>query len=276
MRTRAWARPNLAIGALLTGILALVAGLSVFWTPFDPEAMSSLRLAGPSLGHWLGTDWAGRDVGSRIMAGARNSIAVGVVAVAIGLLAGVTLGAVAAARRDWLDDLVMRFSDVIFAFPAIVSALLITTLLGAGAVNAIIAIGIFNIPVFARVTRGAALQIWSQDYVRAGLAMGKGRLALTRDHVLPNIAPALIVQATIQFGLAILAEAGLSFLGVGTQPPHPSWGQMLFDSQTMFSLAPTLAIFPGLAILLAVFGLNMLGDGLRDILDPRLTIARAG
>ena len=265
-----WRRPNLVIGIVLTSLVVFTAALSLVWTPYDPTLLGSDRLAGPSWHHWLGTDWAGRDVASRIMAGARNSIAVGVVAVAIGLTLGVGLGALAAARRDWLDDLVMRGADLIFAFPAIVSALLITTIAGPGAINAIVAIGIFNIPVFARITRGAALREWRHDYVRAGLAIGKGRLAITRDHVLPNISAAIIVQATISFGLAILAEAALSFLGVGTQPPFPSWGKMLFEAQTMMSLAPTLAIFPGIAIAVAVLGFNMLGDGLRDILDPRL------
>jgi peptide/nickel transport system permease protein len=165
---------------------------------------------------------------------------------------------------------------VVFAFPAIVSAILITAILGPGAVNAIIAIGIFNIPVFARVTRGAALQVWGMEYARAGTAIGKSGFGVTRDHVLPNIASVLIVQATIQFAVAILAEAALAYLGLGTQPPAPSWGRMLFDAQTLMSIDPKLAILPGLAIALAVLGLNLLGDGLRDILDPRLRTERVG
>jgi len=165
---------------------------------------------------------------------------------------------------------------VFFAFPAIVSAILITAILGPGIVNAIIAIGIFNIPVFARVTRGAALQVWGMEYARAGLAIGKSGLGVTRDHVLPNIASVLIVQATIQFAVAILAEAALAYLGLGTQPPAPSWGRMLFDAQTLMTIDPKLAILPGLAIALAVLGLNLLGDGLRDILDPRLRAERIG
>lgn len=267
----AWRHPNFLVGVILTGSLVAMALLSFFWTPYTIDVISiSDRLQGPTAAHWLGTDQLGRDVASRIMVGARNSIAVGLVAVGIGVFFGVGLGAWAAARGGWIDDLVMRGSDVIFAFPAIVSALLITALLGPGAVNAIIAIGIFNVPVFARVTRGAARQIWGLEYVRAGLAIGKGPLRVTLDHVLPNIASVLIVQGTIQFAVAILAEAALSYLGVGTQPPHPSWGRMLFDAQTMMVLDPTLAIFPGVAIALAVLGLNLLGDGLRDVLDPRL------
>ena len=267
--------PSFMAGAVLTAAMVLMALASFLWTPYEIDTIAvSERLQGPSPAHWLGTDQFGRDVLSRIMVGARNSIAVGVVAVGIGLFFGVALGAWGAARGGWIDELVMRGADVVFAFPAIISALLITALLGPGAVNAIIAIGIFNIPVFARVTRGAALQVWGLEYTRAGLAIGKGPLRITVDHVLPNISSVLIVQATIQFAVAILAEAALSYLGLGTQPPHPSWGRMLFDAQTMMTIDPTLAIFPGLAIALAVLGLNLLGDGLRDVLDPRLRIVR--
>ena len=267
--------PSLAAGGLITLLIIATALLSFLWTPHPVEAISiAERLQTPSAAHWLGTDQFGRDLLSRIMVGARNSIAVGIVAVGIGLIAGVTLGAWAAARGGWVDELVMRGSDVVFAFPAIISALLITAFLGPGAINAIIAIGIFNIPVFARVTRGAAMQIWGLEYTRAGLAIGKGPVRITLDHVLPNIASVLIVQATIQFAVAILAEAALSYLGLGTQPPHPSWGRMLFDAQTLMALRPTLAIFPGVAIALAVLGLNLLGDGLRDVLDPRLRVWR--
>ncbi len=267
--------PSLAVGGAITLLIVATALMSFLWTPYPVEAISIVeRLQTPSAAHWLGTDQFGRDLLSRIMVGARNSIAVGIVAVGIGLIAGVTLGAWAAARGGWVDELVMRGSDVVFAFPAIISALLITAFLGPGATNAIIAIGIFNIPVFARVTRAAALQVWGLEYTRAGLAIGKGPTRITLDHVLPNIASVLIVQATIQFAVAILAEAALSYLGLGTQPPHPSWGRMLFDAQTLMALRPTLAIFPGVAIALAVLGLNLLGDGLRDVLDPRLRVGR--
>jgi peptide/nickel transport system permease protein len=209
-----------------------------------------------------------------IMVGAQNSIAVGVVAVGIGATLGIALGALASARRGWVEETVMRFTDFSFAFPAILSAIMITAILGPGAVNSIIAIGIYNIPVFARVTRGSANAIWARDFVLAARAAGKGRLRITLEHVLPNIASVLIVQATIQFALAILAEAGLSYLGLGTQPPQPSWGRMLNEAQTFMFMAPRLAIFPGLAIAVAVLGLNLLGDGLRDVLDPKLTRAR--
>ena len=270
-----WRQSNFRLGAALTVALIATALVSLVWTPYAVDAIAVAdRLQGPSAAHWLGTDLFGRDVAARLMVGARNSITVGVVAVGIGLVFGVLLGALAAARGGWVDEIVMRGADVVFAFPAIISALLITALLGPGAVNAIVAIGIFNIPVFARVTRGAARQIWAFEYARAGLAIGKGPFAVTRDHVLPNVAPVLIVQATIQFAIAILAEAALAYLGLGTQPPAPSWGRMLFEAQTLMAINPTLAIFPGVAIALAVLGLNLLGDGLRDALDPRLRVWR--
>lgn len=263
--------PNLLIGSILTALLAAVALLSLAWTPYVYDAIAVAdRLQGPGAAHWLGTDLFGRDIATRLMVGARNSILVGVVAVGLGMAVGVPLGALAALRGGWLDDLTMRGADIVFAFPFIISALLITALAGPGAVNAIVAIGIFNIPVFARVTRGAARQVWGLEYARAGLAIGKSPLRVTLDHVLPNIASVLIVQATIQFAIAILAEAALSYLGLGAQPPAPSWGRMLFEAQTLMTIQPTLAIFPGAAIAFAVLGLNLLGDGLRDVLDPRL------
>jgi peptide/nickel transport system permease protein len=180
----------------------------------------------------------------------------------------------AAARRGWLEELIMRLSDFSFAFPAILSAIMMTAVFGAGIVNAIIAIGIHNIPTFARITRASANAIWSREYVLAARACGKGPWRITLDHVLPNILSALIVQATIQFALAILAEAALSYLGLGTQPPQPSWGRMLAEAQTLLFQAPLLAVFPGIAIASAVLGLNLLGDGLRDLLDPRLARKR--
>jgi peptide/nickel transport system permease protein len=212
---------------------------------------------------------------SLVMIGSRNSFAVGFVAVGIGLTFGVALGAFAAAKRGFIDDLVMRLADFTFAFPAILSAIMITALLGPGAINAIIAIGIFNIPVFARLTRGAALQVLSRDFILAARAAGKSGLRISIEHVLPNIAGILVVQATIQFALAILAEASLAYLGLGTQPPNPSWGKMLNEAQTFMQRAPLLAIFPGAAIAVAVLAFNLLGDGLRDIIDPKQRRARA-
>jgi peptide/nickel transport system permease protein len=268
---RALRHPSFVAGAALTSALVLLAVLSLVWTPW-PAANINIpqRLQLPSASHWLGTDPLGRDVLSLLMAGAQTSIMVGVVAVAIGLGIGVGLGALAAARRGLVEELVMRLSDFTFAFPAILSAIMLSATFGAGTVTAIVAIGIFNIPVFARVTRAAANAVWARDYVLAARAAGKGRWAITFDHVLPNILAPIVVQGTIQFATAILAEAALSYLGIGTQPPQPSWGRMLYEAQTFLFSAPRLAILPGIAIALAVLGLNLLGDGLRDLLDPRL------
>lgn len=262
---------SFALGAVIASVFAGAALLSFAWTPYDPTALAIPdKLKPPSLAHWFGTDAFGRDVLSMAMAGARNSISVALIAVAVGLGVGVPLGALAAARRGWLDDLVMRATDLAFAFPALLTAVIITAIAGPGAVNAMIAIGVFNIPVFARLTRGSALSLWRRDYVLAARAAGRGGVAITLDHILPNLSAVLIVQGTIQFALAIVAEAGLSYVGLGVQPPAPSWGKMLNDAQTYVFQAPWLAIFPGLAITLCVLGLNLLGDGLRDLNDPRV------
>ena len=265
-------RFSYALGLALS-LAALGAALaSLVWTPYDVATLAIAdKLQPPSPAHWLGTDHFGRDIGSMLMAGAQTSIAVALVAVGIGMGIGVPLGLLAAALGGGLtDEVVMRGNDLIFAFPSLVIAILITAVFGPSAVNAIIAIGIFNIPVFARVTRGAALGLWPLDFIRAAEVAGKGPVRISLEHILPNIANLLIVQGTIQFSLGILAEAGLSYVGLGAQPPTPSWGRMLAEAQTMVTLAPHVAIFPGLAIVLTVLGLNLLGDGLRDRLDPRL------
>lgn len=269
-------RWTLLIGAILAGMAVLAAGLSFLWTPYDIGVMNVPgKLQPPSGAHWLGTDHFGRDILSMAMIGARTSIAVAIIAVGIGIGIGVPMGLTAAARRgSWLDEVIMRGNDLIFAFPSLVIAILITAAYGPGAINAIIAIGIFNIPVFARVTRGAAMPIWTLDYIRAAQVSGKGRARISIEHILPNIANLLIVQGTIQFSLGILAEAGLAYVGLGAQPPIPSWGRMLAEAQTFVTLAPHVAIIPGLCIFLTVLGLNLLGDGLRDALDPRLKVMR--
>ena len=267
--------PSLVLGALLVALLLGAAALSLVWTPWSPYEMDlAHKLQTPSAQHWLGTDAFGRDVASLLLVGARNTILVGVLAVGMGLGFGTALGLLAAARRGWVEELVMRLADFTFAFPAILSAILLTAAFGAGIVNAIVAIGIFNVPIFARVARASANNVWARDYVLAARACGKGRWRITIDHVLPNIASVLIVQASIQFALAILAEAALSYLGLGTQPPQPSWGRMLAEAQTLMFQAPLLAVWPGVAIALAVLGLNLLGDGLRDLRDPRLSRTR--
>ncbi|MGA0602018.1 ABC transporter permease [Caulobacter sp. KR2-114] len=263
--------PGLVLGLTLTGLFLASVLLSLVWTPYDVAQVDvAHRLLAPSWAHPFGTDHFGRDVLSMIIAGARNSLLVSVVAVGMGLSVGAPLGLWAAARGGWIEELVMRGADLVFALPALLLAILFTAVLGPGALNAIIAIGVFNVPVFARVTRGGALSLWTQDFVLAARMAGLGRAAISLRHILPNIAGLLIVQATIQFSVAVLAEAGLSYVGLGAQPPTPSWGRMLNDAQTMIGFAPWLAIFPGLAIALTVLGLNLLGDGLRDALDPRL------
>ena len=272
---RALRHRSFVIGAILTLMLLLAAALSLLWTPWSPyEIDMAAKLQAPDAPHWLGTDPFGRDVTSLLLVGARNSILVGVIAVGIGLGVGTLLGLLAAARRGWVEEAIMRLADFTFAFPAILSAIMLTAVFGAGIVNSIIAIGVFNIPTFARVTRASANAVWSREFVLAARACGKGPWRITFDHVLPNILSALIVQATIQFALAILAEAALSYLGLGTQPPQPSWGRMLAEAQTLLFQAPLLAVFPGVAIALAVLGLNLLGDGLRDLMDPRLARKR--
>ena len=272
---RALRHRSFAIGAVLSLLLVVAAALSFVWTPWSPYEMDlANKLAEPSATHWLGTDAFGRDVASLLLVGARNSILVGVIAVGIGLTIGTALGLLAAARRGWVEELIMRLADFTFAFPAILSAIMMTAVFGAGIVNSIIAIGIFNIPTFARVTRASANAVWSREYIMAARACGKGGWRITLEHVLPNILSVLIVQATIQFAIAILAEAALSYLGLGTQPPQPSWGRMLSEAQTLMFQAPLLAVWPGVAYALAVLGLNLLGDGLRDLLDPRLARKR--
>jgi len=272
---RALRHPSFVIGLGLTVLLALAAAVSLVWTPYPPyEIDMDMRLRAPDGRHWLGTDPYGRDVASLLLVGARASIAVGLIAVGIGLSIGTALGLLAAARRGWVEEIIMRVSDFNFAFPAILSAIMLTAVFGPGMVNAIIAIGLYNIPTFARITRASANAIWAREFVLAARASGKGAFAITREHVLPNIASALIVQATIRFAIAILAEAALSYLGLGTQPPQASWGRMLSEAQTLLFQAPMLAVFPGVAIALAVLGLNLLGDGLRDLSDPKLVRQR--
>jgi peptide/nickel transport system permease protein len=279
LAARALRHKSFMVGAVLSMLLAAAALLSLFWSPWPPADIDiPSKLQPPNLLHWLGTDSLGRDIASQLLVGAQNSIVVGVIAVGIGLTAGVALGCLAAAQqaqgRHWVDEVVMRGADFTFAFPALLSAIMLTAIYGPGLVMSIVAIGIFNIPVFARIARGAAGAVWTRDYITAARAAGKGPLAITRDHVLPNIASPLIVQASISFATAILAEAALSYLGLGTQPPQPSWGRMLNEAQTLMFQAPMLAVWPGLAIMLSVLGLNLMGDGLRDLMDPRLNRQR--
>ncbi|MEQ1931479.1 MAG: ABC transporter permease [Parvularculaceae bacterium] len=253
----------------------MLALISVLWTPYDPASFDvPARLRAPSFDHWFGTDHFGRDVLSNVMAGTRVSIAVAIVAVGLGMALGAPLGLIAAAAGGAVDEWLMRASDIVFAFPALILAILLTAALGPGALNAIIAIGVFNAPVFARLVRGSALSLWKREFILAARAAGKGKPRISLEHILPNIADLIIVQVTIQFSLGVLAEAGLSYVGLGASPPTASWGRMLAESQTIAAIAPWTAIFPGLAIVLCVLGLNLLGDGLRDAFDPKLRRAR--
>lgn len=268
--TLAFRNRSFVAGFAITLLIAAMAAVSFVWTPYDVTSLAvGERLLAPSTAHWFGTDQFGRDVFSMIMVGSRNSIAIAFLAVGIGMGVGIPLGCWAAARSGVLDEILMRLNDLVFAFPALLSAIMITAVFGPGAVNAIIAIGIFNIPVFARVARAGALSIWPREYILAARAAGKSRTRITAEHIVPNIANLLLVQGTIQFALGILAEAGLSYLGLGVQPPMPSWGRMLFDAQTRMMVAPHLALFPGFAIAITVLGLNLLGDGLGDVIDPK-------
>ena len=268
---QSWQHRSFVIGIILSFFMLLTGVVSLFWTPYSVELLDiPHKLQGASAAHWLGTDHFGRDVFSMLMVGAWNSMLVSVFAIGFGAGIGVPLGALAAGKRGWVEETVMRFNDFAFAFPALLTAVMLSAVYGPGTINSVLAIGIFNIPVFARITRGSALSIYKREFILAARTSGKGEVRIAMDHILPNIASVLIVQGTIQFALGILAEAGLSYLGLGTQPPMPSWGKMLSEAQTMMFFAPQLAILPGLAIVLTVLGLNLLGDGLRDLLDPRL------
>jgi len=268
---KAFSHLSFRIGFFGTIIFFIIALISIFWTPFDIANLDiSNRFASISFSHILGTDFYGRDMLSLLMSGALTSFIVAIIAVLIGLIIGVPLGLIAASYGGWLDAILSRTNDFLFAFPAIISAIIITTIFGPSAINAMIAIGIFNIPVFARVARGGALSIKMLDYIDAARLSGMGTLEIAFRHIFPNIASLIIVQASVQLSLGILAEAGLSYIGLGTQPPQTSLGLMLQEAQSFFLLYPMLAILPGLTIMFIVICINLLGDGLRDALDPKL------
>lgn len=275
--TRGAIPANLLVGGVLVALVIGVAIISVFWTPYPYADLDiAHKFQGPSWVHLLGTDQLGRDVVSQLMAAAGNSMTVAVLAVLIGCSIGTLLGLLASANGGWMEEAVMRLCDLSFAFPALLFAIMLAAALGPSLPNVVIAIAFINIPIFARVARASANQVWTREYVYAARASGLGGLAISRDHILPNIAAPIIVQATIEFAVAILTEAALSYLGLGAQPPSPSWGRMLSEAQTLMYLAPQLAIFPGLCIVAAVLGFGLLGDGLRDITDPRLSRQRRG
>ncbi|MCB9957729.1 MAG: ABC transporter permease [Rhodospirillaceae bacterium] len=278
MTTARTARPGevqIAVGGVLVGIMALLALVAVVWTPFDPVDIDvPVRLQGPSLGHWLGTDYLGRDMLSMVMAGGSSSLGTAVSAVLLGALAGVPVGLAAALGGHWTDTLCRGAIDLVFAFPVVLTGLVLLALNGPGSINAVVAIAVFDASVLARVTRNAARGVLAQDYVRAARAIGRGPLGLAWLHVLPNIRGILLIQSTVLLAIGVLAEAGLTYLGVGAQLPQPTWGKMLFDAQVFMQFHPGQAIVPGTAIALSVLGFNLLGDGLRDRLDPRLAGAR--
>lgn len=269
-RRRALRHVTFLLGGAITTLLLLTAALSHVYTPRDPLAMSITgRLQGPTGGHPFGTDQYGRDILSRVITGARTSIAVGVIAVGIGALAGVLMGVLSGWAGGWVDEALMRLIDAVQGFPAILSALLFAAVFRPGIGISMVAIGVAFVPAFARLTRGGVLELRQREFVVAAHALGAGEPRLILRHILPNTVAPLIVQATTSFPVAILAEAGLAYLGLGTQPPHPSWGLMLKEAQSFLSLNPSFALFPGGAIALTVLGLNLLGDGLRDLLDPK-------
>ena len=270
LRTRAFRHVTFVIGLAITLGLVATAALSLVYTPLDPLEMSITgRLQGPTGQHLFGTDHFGRDLLSRVMTGAVTSILVGVIAVGIGMGIGVFLGVISGYFGGWLDEGFMRLMDAVQGFPAILSALLISAVFRPSVTISMVAIGIAFLPVFARLTRAAFLELRDRDFVSAARALGAGDATIIGRHIMPNTLSPLIVQATISFPVAILAEAALAYLGLGTQPPHPSWGLMLRESQAFLATNPWFAIFPGGAIALTVLGLNLLGDGLRDILDPK-------
>ena len=240
-------------------------------TPYDPNGMDfSNRFANPSFQHWMGTDDFGRDIFSRIIIGARVSLQVGFVAVSVATLVGTALGLIAGYSARLTDEIIMRAVDVLFAIPAILLAIAIVAALGKGIGNAMIAIGIVYIPIFARIARGAVLGIRNEEFIIAAKAMGAGDMRILITHVLPNVLSPIIVEITLSLAFAILAEAALSFFGLGTQPPDPSWGRMLSEGRDFFRQSGWMGVFPGLAIFFTVMGFNFIGDGLRDALDPKL------
>jgi peptide/nickel transport system permease protein len=271
---RSLRRHRLAVaGFAVLGLLVFSAVFAGVVAPYSPYLIRMPeRLRAPSWQHLLGTDDFGRDVLSRIIHGSRISLEVGAIAVGIAVAVGVALGVSAAYVGGRVDSIIMRVMDVILAFPAILLAIGIMAILGPSTANVMIAIGIVYVPIFARVVRGSALQVSAQEYVEAARAMGASDRRIIRRHILPGVLDTIIVQVSLSLAFAILAEAALSFLGLGTQPPTPSWGSMLSSGREWIERAPWLTIFPGLAIFVTVLALNVIGDGLRDALDPRLRL----
>jgi peptide/nickel transport system permease protein len=262
-------RANLIVGGALVGLVVCAALVSYAWLPHDPNRMNfAVQLSGPSAAHPFGTDHFGRDLLSRILVGARATLYVGAIAVGMALGFGCLLGAVAGWMGGWIDEIVMRLVDVLYAFPAILSALLLAAVFEPGTLTAMTAIGVATVPIFARLMRASVVSLRERDFVEAGRALGAGDGRLLLRHVLPGAASPIVVQASLSLAVAVLAEAALSFLGLGTPPDVPSWGNMLREAQGFMALSPWAALAPGLAIVATVLGWSLLGDGLRDLFDP--------
>lgn len=262
-------------GSALVALVVLMALVSLFWTPQSPTSTNALnRLASPSAENWLGTDGLGRDTFSMLMAGSRVPLLVGLGTVCVGFVIGIPLGIIAAMTDRGAGMWMMRGNDILQAFPALLLAIILAAVFGPSTLTAIIALGLGLAPGVVRVVRSGTLQVLSREYALAARAAGRGALYLAVRHVLPNIRGILIVQATVGFAIAILAEAALSFLGLGTPPPTASWGRMLQDGQAVLQVAPLNVLWPGLAVAVAVMGFNLLGDGLRDRFDPRMEVSR--
>ncbi len=264
--------PLIIVGGALVGAIAMAAVVSFFWTPFDLLTLDyAHRSAGPGVyGHWLGTDRLGRDIASRLMVGAQTTLYVGIVAVGIAALVGTPIGVLAGMVAPRWSELIMRANDILLAFPALLIALMLAAKYGGSVTTAMVAIGIASTPAFIRVIRAGTLRVMSTDYIKAARVAGRRSPGIAVRHVVPNVSGLIIVQASSSYAIAILAEAGLSFLGLGAPSNVPSWGRMLSESQSLLTIAPLTAVWPGLAIALAVLGFNLLGDGLRDRLDPKL------
>lgn len=268
---RLWKTPAARVALIVLALYLLAAIAAPLLAPYDPFRMhDGEALQRPSLKFWMGTDRFGRDQFSRLLYGSRMSFKVGIIAVGVALTFGTTLGVVAGYFRGAADAVLSRLMDILFAFPELLLALAVMAVLGAGTGNLMLAIGIVYTPIFARIARGAVLEVNARDHVEAARSMGAGHLQILFRHLLPNIAPPLIVQTTLSFAFAVLAEAALSFLGLGVEPDAPSWGIMLKEGKDWMLQAWWVAVFPGLAITLAVLNFNLLGDALRDALDPRL------
>jgi peptide/nickel transport system permease protein len=263
-------RKGAMLGLAVIAIFVLIAVFAPLISPYDPAAQSwsAVRKA-PTAAHWFGTDDVGRDILARIIFGARASLLAGVISVGIALGIGVPLGLIAGYLGGWTDLLLSRITDAMLAVPFLILAIALAAFLGPSLGNAMIAIGVTTTPIFVRLTRGQVMTVKVEDYVEAARAIGNPRWRIALFHILPNILPALLVQATLSIAAAIIAEAALSFLGLGQQPPAPSWGSMLNSAQRFLSTAPWMAVWPGLAIFLTVLSFNLLGDGLRDALDPK-------